>query len=85
MTEENLVEEVVDEKKEVYVHKTPSYQRKANKDYYERNKNDPEFIEKLRIRKREEYEMKKNDPEFMEKRRLASRKYYEKKKLEKKS
>ena len=43
MTEENLVEEVVDEKKEL---KTPSYIRKANKDYYERNKTNKEYLQK---------------------------------------
>ena len=73
MIDKNLIENVREDKKEINIHKTPKYQRKANKDYYDRNKNDPEFIEKLRIRKREEYEMKKNDPIFMEKRRIASR------------
>jgi hypothetical protein len=81
MTEEILIEEVVDEKKEVYVHKTPSYIRKANKNWYiKKREEDPEYVEKIRQKNRDYYNKKKNDPEFMEKQRIKKREIYKNKK-----
>lgn len=39
---------------------TPSYQRKAYKDYYKRKREEPEFREKLRQQQREYYQRNKD-------------------------
>jgi len=80
MTEENLVEEVVDEKKEL---KTPSYIRKANKDYYERNKTNKEYLQKKKDKLYEYRERMKDNEEYQEKQRQKRKEYNERKKLEK--
>jgi hypothetical protein len=42
-------------------YKTPEYIRKAYKAYYNRNKNDPEFMAKRNAKRREIYNKKKSE------------------------
>ena len=49
-------------------------QNKANRNYYDKNKD--KIIEKKKLK----YENKKNDPEFKDKQKQKSKEYYEKNK-----
>jgi hypothetical protein len=81
MTEENLVEEVVDEKKEL---KTPSYIRRNVDKYYKKNMNDNEEFKNKRKEYTKKYrERMKDNEEYQEKQRQKRKEYNDRKKLEK--
>ena len=81
MTEENLVEEVVEEKKEL---KTPSHIRRNVDKYYKKNMNDNEEFKNKRKEYTKQYrERMKDNEEYQEKQRKKRKEYYERKKLEK--
>jgi len=46
-----------------HVYKTPSYVRKATLDYYNRNRSNPEFMEKMKARSKVRYAKMKKDKE----------------------
>ena len=53
------VEKAVSHKIKDMYYKTPSYTRKAYKDYYNRNKEDPDFVSKRRKAQAEYYQRNK--------------------------
>jgi len=61
------------------IYKTPIYVRKALNKYYNKNKEDPEFMAKRNEQRREIYNKKKDDPEFKAKRNEKFRENYRKK------
>jgi hypothetical protein len=83
MTEENenLVEEVVD--LHLCTFKTPSYIRKANKDYYERNKTNKEYLQKKKDKLYEYRERMKDNEEYQLKQKQKRKEYNDRKKIEK--
>lgn len=51
-------------------------QKRAKSKYYQKKKQEPEFIEASRQRAKEYYEIKKNDPEYKEHYKNYSKEYY---------
>ena len=63
------------EKEEVKAHKLAEAKK-----HYDINKQDPEFMEKVRTKSRERYQREKDDPKAQARKKAASERYYEKNK-----
>lgn len=62
------IEKAVSHKIDEFYYKTPSYTRKAYKAYYDRNKDNGDFVDKRRLAQKEYYQ--RNKEKILEKKRL---------------
>ena len=60
----------------IYIYKTPSYVKKAQKTYYEKIKDTDKYKNRMKEHAKKYYYKNKNDPEFMKKKIENSRTYY---------